>query len=163
MSSPSRTSDRSPTANSPSFYTERDAICLNSRMVLKKRFPADCLGERHLFLCIIYRSCSTSNYLVSPMSEKRVGCPLALCKEVHGWATSERELVAEEMAAEVKVAENASQWLEQQQVVVSILSLLADVPRGELPTVLASPGRAPKPSLAELRSGPFRARGWRKG
>lgn len=63
--------------------------------------------------------------------------------------------------AEVKVAENASRWLERRQVVVSILPLLADVQR--LPTAPASPGRAPKPSLAKLRSGPYRARGWQKG
>lgn len=65
--------------------------------------------------------------------------------------------------AEVKVAANASRWLERQQVVVSILPLLADVRRGAAPAVPASPGKAPKPSLAELRSGLCRARQRQKG
>ena len=41
--------------------------------------------------------------------------------------------------AEVKVAENASRWLEQQQVVASILPLLADVRRGAAPDSAGEP------------------------
>lgn len=65
--------------------------------------------------------------------------------------------------AEVKAAENASRWFERQQVLVSILPLLQMCKWGQLSTASASPGRAPKPSLAELHSGPYRARGWQKG
>lgn len=41
--------------------------------------------------------------------------------------------------AEVKVAENASRWLEQQQVAASIFPLLADVLRGAAPDGAGEP------------------------